>query len=124
MALKYYERALEINPNHTVSLANSGMLLNAMGYSKKAKINLRRAIDLDPNYAVAHYNLGVTYKSMGEHQKALGNYEQALKLYQNLADNNELFLPYVAATNNSLSILYAELKNYDKELSQMIRFYF
>ncbi|MCP4974655.1 MAG: tetratricopeptide repeat protein [Maribacter sp.] len=79
-------------------------------------LSLKDEKSYTPILAAVLNNLGVTYKTMGEHQKALDSYEETLKLYQNLANQNVLFLPYVAATTNSLSIVHAELGNHERAM--------
>ena len=78
-ALKYYEKALEIDPNHSVTLSNIGSLLNAMGRSEAAKTKIHESLKLKPNYAEAHFNLGVTYSENNEPSAALSSFNKCLK---------------------------------------------
>ena len=54
--------ALLIDPRHTPTLNQLGMLLRRQGKFSEAEAAYRRAIDANPDYALAHYNLGVLYE--------------------------------------------------------------
>ena len=54
--------ALLIDPRHTPTLNQLGMLLRRQGKFSEAEAAYLRAIEADPDYALAHYNLGVLYE--------------------------------------------------------------
>ena len=54
--------ALLIDPRHTPTLNQLGMLLRRQGKFGEAEAAYLRAIEANPDYALAHYNLGVLYE--------------------------------------------------------------
>ena len=67
-ALAHYKNALEIYPDHPISLNNIGSTLFAIGETIQAIEHLTKVIELDSNYAEAFNNLGNAYR----HIKKLG----------------------------------------------------
>ncbi|XP_012828557.1 PREDICTED: probable UDP-N-acetylglucosamine--peptide N-acetylglucosaminyltransferase SPINDLY, partial [Erythranthe guttata] len=64
-ALKCYEKALYIEPNHVPSLISTAVVLSQLGDKSMpvAKSFLTDALRLERTNAVAWYNLGLVYKS-------------------------------------------------------------
>ena len=82
-AQNYYKKVLKIEPNHSPTLNNLGVIFKELGEHQKAKDCYERAIEINPNYTAAYFNLGVIFKELGENQKAKGCYEKVIKIDPN-----------------------------------------
>ena len=98
IALKLYNQILKIEPNHSQSLNNLGVIFQNQMNHEKAKDYYEKAIEIDPNYAEAHNNLGNIFKELGDNQKAKECYEKAIAINPNNVD-----------AYNNLGIIYADL---------------
>ena len=85
-ALKHYEKALSIAPEHPVILFNLGSLHLATRAYEKAQNALLKAVQFKPDYAKAWFNLGLTQKALGNRQKAKEAFERTLSLSENYAE--------------------------------------
>ena len=78
--------ALLIDPRHTPTLNQLGMLLRRQGKFADAEAAYLRALEASPSYAIAHYNLGVLYELyLQQLDSALLHFEQ----YQSLNGEDE-----------------------------------
>lgn len=84
--IKFYETALELDPNLAPALVNLGTLFFNAGYHKQSEDYYRRAVEADKDYPLAHFNLANLFDERGERSKALYHYLAALKLNPNYAD--------------------------------------
>jgi tetratricopeptide (TPR) repeat protein len=69
-AIRYFQRALEIDPNHLIALQNLG---NAYRQDKRwedAKRTLQRALQLSPDNAEANYGLGMVFAALNDTEHA------------------------------------------------------
>jgi superkiller protein 3 len=101
IALEYYQKAIDINPNHADAYYNMG---NAYHYLKNYAESIRcyqKAIDINPNYADAYYNMGIAYANLKNYNEALRHYQKAISIDPN----------YAAAYHN-MGSAYIDLKNY------------
>jgi len=72
----YYRSALEINPDHTLSLFGLAVVRSSIPGGVPDTLNLyARLLKLDPNNAIAHYNYGLNLRLAG--QVAAGEAELA-----------------------------------------------
>ena len=69
-ARNYYQKVLELDPNHSQTLNNLGAIFLVLGERLKAKNCYEKVIELNPNYADAHNNLGNILKELGEMTKS------------------------------------------------------
>ena len=69
-ARNYYQKVLELDPNHSQTLNNLGAIFLVLGERLKAKNCYEKVIELNPNYADAHNNLGNILKELGEIDKS------------------------------------------------------
>ena len=99
IAKNYYQKVLEIDPNHLVTLNNLGVIFRELGENQKAKECYEKVIKINPNHVNAHNNLGVIFQELGELQKAKECYEKVIKINPN----------YVNALNN-IGIIFKELR--------------
>jgi protein O-GlcNAc transferase len=78
-AITYYQKALQLNPNHAVAFYNLASAYHKKGQSEKAIIYYRKVLQLDQN-AFAHNNLGTILQEKVELTEAITCYKNALKL--------------------------------------------
>ena len=97
-AKNYYNKVLEIDPNHLSANNNLGVLFQGSGDIQKAKACYEKAIAINPNYVDGHNNLGIIFKELGENQKAIDCYEKAIKIN-----------PTKAEAHNNLGAIFKEL---------------
>ena len=104
-AQNYYQKVLELNPNHSQTLNNLGVMFQGLGEYQKAKEYYEQAIKINPNYADAHYNIGIIFQELGELEKAKNCYEKAIEINPD----------YQAAYNN-LGVIFMESKEFQKAI--------
>jgi protein O-GlcNAc transferase len=78
-AITYYQKALQLNPNHAVAFYNLASAYHKKGQSEKAIIYYQKVLQLDQN-AFAYNNLGTILQEKGELNEAITCYKNALKL--------------------------------------------
>ena len=83
-AEKLYYEVLKIDPNHTNSLYNLGLIFQQIGQSDKAKTYYEKIIEINPNHTNALNSLGIIFYEIRE-------YEKAKKYYKKAIDNNSNF---------------------------------
>jgi tetratricopeptide (TPR) repeat protein len=84
-AIRQYEQALRIKPDHAEAHNNLGVLLGQAGRVQEAIRQYEQALRIKPDFAGAHYNLGVILGQAGRVQEAIGHYEQALRIKPDFA---------------------------------------
>jgi len=85
-AIKEYEGALKIDPNHALAHYNLGNLYHAQGKLKEAIREYQQALKIekiDRNRAFVHYDLGVAYHTQGRLKEAIKEYQQAVTINPN-----------------------------------------
>ena len=137
IAQELYNQVLKIDPSHSQSLGNIGVIFTNLKEHQKAKECFEKAIEIDPNNSSAHNNLGVISKDLGENQKAKEFYEKAIEIDPNHLDaHNNLGVifkvlgenqkakdcfekaieidPNHVDAHNNLGVVFEELKEYQK----------
>ncbi len=84
-AMRYYRKALELDPKHEKSLFNVANRLQQVGDYKNAIIVYERIIKLYPRTTSAYLNLGIIANALGDVNKARIMYEQVIKIDSNNA---------------------------------------
>jgi Tfp pilus assembly protein PilF len=102
-AQNYYQKVLEIDPNHSEAHNNLGVIFQGLRENQKAKDCYEKAIEINPNYVSALSNLGVIFQELRENLKAIGCFEKAIEINPN----------YVNAHNN-LGIIFQGLRENQK----------
>jgi tetratricopeptide (TPR) repeat protein len=102
-ATDFYNKILEIDPNHLPALNNLGIIHKILRDNQKAKDCYEKVIKIDPNHIQALNNLGTVFRELGDNQKAKIYYEKAIAI-----DSN-----YTIALNN-LAQTYRLLKEHQK----------
>ena len=103
IALKLYNQVLKIEPNHSQSLNNLGVIFQNQMNHEKAKDCVEKAIAIKPDYAEAHNNLGIIFKKLRKNQKAKNCYEKAIAINPNYAE-----------AHFNLGVIFKTLKDYQK----------
>lgn len=85
-AVRFYQTALEVKPDHAPSLNNLGVLYARAQRLGEAEELFRRALQADPNDPKTHNNLGNLRLRQGRWAEALAAYERALVLDPDFAD--------------------------------------
>ena len=71
LAIKEYQKGLEITPND-INLINSlGVCFGVMGKLDKAKLEFKKAMSINPNEPMVIYNMGLLYQIKGNVDKAI-----------------------------------------------------
>jgi len=80
LALKAYDKAIELKPDYTVAWHNRGFILGKLGRHEEALKAFDKAIELKPDYAEAWNNRGVALGKLGRHEEALKAHDKAIEL--------------------------------------------
>ncbi len=109
----HYNRALEINPNHTNSLFRLAYYYDLNGEDEKALEYYKKCVENAPLYTNAMINLGLLYEDNDDYEKATSCYYAVLQSYPN-HETARLFLKDAIA---GLNMLYDDdkVKEQDKE---------
>lgn len=85
-ALPFYLRAIEILPENTEALYNTGVTYYGIGNKQDALKMYIKALNISPQHANAANNAGVIYFEWGDYENARKYFEQALKYQPNNSD--------------------------------------
>jgi protein O-mannosyl-transferase len=77
---RFFEEAIEGNPDCAVAQYNLGVSLSRSGRYSEALERYRQALILKPDYAEAHNNLGTAYQKLGDMGGAIAHYKAALEI--------------------------------------------
>jgi Tfp pilus assembly protein PilF len=78
-AIKYFNKALSLNPRHFQSLNALG-LANSMRGNLEEAVNLyQKCLQIAPDFAEAHNNLGTVYQEMGFPDKAEEEFRKVIQ---------------------------------------------
>ena len=100
LAIKYFNKSLEISPNDSLVYNNRG---TAYGERKKYDLAVKdfnEAIKINPKYAIAYINRGNAYDKKGEYDLAISDYNKAIDL------NPSAVFYYHRATTNLINGKY------------------
>jgi tetratricopeptide (TPR) repeat protein len=105
LALKAYDKAIELKPDFAAAWSNRGFLLGELGrYDEALKAN-DKAIELKPDDATAGYNRGLALRKLGRYDEALKAYDKTIELK-----------PDFAAAWDNKGFLLDKLGRYDEAL--------
>jgi tetratricopeptide (TPR) repeat protein len=80
IALREYQRSLDLNPKNVRAHLGMGEVLRELGRCDEAKGHFVRAIELQPQNPLAHEGLGRVLSQQGKLQEAVNSYREALRL--------------------------------------------
>ena len=111
-AIKSYDKAIEIDPNHEAAWYNKGVALGELGKHEESIKCYDRAIEIDPNHEAAWYNKGWNLGRLGKHEEAIKSYDKATEI-----DPNDEEAWFGKGWNLSRLGKYEEaIKSYDKAI--------
>ncbi len=80
MALLFYKKALEINPNLKEAWNNLADLYNRLGMFEEALRCTGKALEIDASYTSALVNRGIALARLGKLEEALGCFDKAISI--------------------------------------------
>lgn len=83
-SIKYFTKALQIDPNSADTHRNLGYALFRQGMLDEAVKHLNEALRIKPDLAMAHNDLGVVLVRQGKFDQAITHFEEALRIMPNL----------------------------------------
>ena len=108
-AIPFYRRALELDPNFAVAYASLGLTYTNLGQASLGAENIKKAYELrDRVSEKERYRISSMY-----YQLVTGELEQAGQVYELWAKS----YPKDAVPPGNLSVIYAQLGQYDKSLA-------
>lgn len=79
-AVKEFEEAIRLDPNHAGAHDNLGCVYQRQGKLDQAICEHREALRIAPDFALAYHNLGVAYKAQGRLKEAIECFKTFLEL--------------------------------------------
>jgi len=79
-AISYFEKVLEIDPNHVDALSNRGGLLSTIGKNDEALSDLNKALEIEPNHVRALINKGLLLAFLNQTDGAIFSLDKALEI--------------------------------------------
>jgi tetratricopeptide (TPR) repeat protein len=76
-AVRYFNRALSLNPRHYQSLNALGLTYSLKGDFKEAEKSFLKCLEISPTFTEARNNLGMIYQEMGYLDKAEEEFKKA-----------------------------------------------
>lgn len=110
LALKDFNKALEIGPEDAIVYSNRGAVKKKNGDLEGALRDLNRAIETNPSYAGSYTNRGSLYLSVNQYELAIADFNKVLS-----------FNPYFAEGYRNRGRAYLNLNMIDKALVDLDR---
>ncbi len=79
-AVRYFESAVQIDPNNPEAHNNLGVSLEGVKDYASAKASYESALKINPGYGDAYFNLGNSLAEMDQDERAIRSYYQCLEL--------------------------------------------
>ena len=101
-ALKNYDKAIQLKPDHAKAYSNRGVTLQALGQLEEAIQSYDKAIQLKPDFAEAYSNQGVTLGGQGKLKESIQVFDKAIQLkpdYTEAYSNLLMTLNYIPHLN-------------------------
>jgi len=119
-AIKYYNKALELDSNLVPALANLGNQLKNSGHLSLATEKLQKAAELSPNNSLICSNLANVLVSMGKHKEAYQEYLNSLELMsQNITAHSNFLLSLNYTETYSPEEIYNFHSNYSESIGEI-----
>jgi tetratricopeptide (TPR) repeat protein len=82
-AIRWYDKAIKIDPNDASAWTNKGLALDKIGKHKGAIECFDKALQVDPNNPYAWTNKGYVLHGLGKYKEAIQYYDKALQVDPN-----------------------------------------
>src|SRR3989304_2075192 len=82
-AISFYDKAIEIEPNHIAALAKKGEALAKLERFEEVISIFNKVIEINPNHANALYYNGEVYFQLDDFEKAVFFYDKSLEIEPN-----------------------------------------
>ena len=79
-ALKWSDKAIQIDPNNAITWYNKGVDLGSLNRYSEAIQCINRAIQINPNYALTWYNKGISLGKLSRYDEAKQYFTKARQL--------------------------------------------
>ena len=79
-AIKYIDKAIELDPDETVHLSFRGLINRNLKRYEDALRDITRAIELEPDKAIHHYLRGQVNRNLKRYEDALSDFTKAIEL--------------------------------------------
>jgi tetratricopeptide (TPR) repeat protein len=79
-AIPYFNRALAINPNNSLTLNNKGAALYALGMYNESIAYFNKALSVNPYYTTALYNKGAALSKLGMYNESIAYFDKVLAI--------------------------------------------
>lgn len=89
-AIAYFEKTVQLNPNHVKAYNNIGNEYFQLGELEKAEEYFELAVQVDPSFSTGFHNLGVVHFESGDVRLAIQYLNKALALETNRFDSHWL----------------------------------
>ena len=109
-AISYFEKVIEIDPNHVDALSNIGGLVSTIGKHDEASSYLDRALEIEPNHVRALINKGILLSFLNQTDDGIFYLDKAI---ENEPDNID------ALRNRAIHFL--SQKNYQDALTDFYK---
>lgn len=80
LAERYYQKALDVEPNYARALWGLGLIHLSTGKMDEARREFEEAVKKAPTFAQAYLDLGNLYQEEGQTQKAVSAYKKVLSI--------------------------------------------
>ncbi len=80
-SIKYYERAIAINPKNVLALNQYALVLLCKGELSKAIESYEHSIEIDPNIPDTYLNMAFAYEKFGQPDSAKAMFEEFIKKF-------------------------------------------
>ncbi len=82
-AIKFFEKAVKINPNFAESYYNIGECYYSLKKYNEAIEAYNNAISIDPDHAASYWGLGLSYYELEDFKEAVDSYKNSIKIDSN-----------------------------------------
>ena len=106
-AIGFFKEALQIDPDHLVSLENLGNAYRQEKRWDEARSTLERALDVEPDSPEVNYSLGMVFAQMDQASRAYTYLQRALQLR-----------PLYPEAMNNLGVLYLRTQRRDEAVAE------
>ena len=79
-AIPYFDKALAINPNYSLTLNNKGAALYGLGIYNESIAYFDKALSVNPYYTTALYNKGAALSKLGIYNESIAYFDKVLAI--------------------------------------------